>query len=319
MTRYLWLAVVTLVLGGCDAEPTALPLVGTLERDRIEIVAEANERIAALLVVEGDHVAADEVLARLDDSLAQVEVKRAAAARDRAAQRLAELVRGPREERIREARARLKGAADTRLIQQREHARISELVDRDLASALDLDLARNRLDNAMAEVEALRAVLDALLDGTTAEEIAQAEAQLAEADALLEAAQIVASRYEIVAPRAGQIDALPYKLGERPPARATMIVMLADQAPYARVFVPEPLKAQVAPGLAAVVTVDGVARSYDAVVRYVSAEASFTPYFALTERDRGRLSYLAEVALTADDARELPVGAIVEVDFPALR
>jgi HlyD family secretion protein len=30
-------------------------------------------------------------------------------------------------------------------------------------------------------------------------------------------------------------------------------------------------------------------------VRWVSSEAAFTPYFALTERDRGRLSYVAKV------------------------
>ena len=315
--RVAWLSLVALV--ACSAEPTALPLVGTLERDRIEIVAEANERIVELLVVEGERVEAGQVLARLDDSLARAEVERAEAARDGAAQRLAELVRGPREERIREARARLAGAEDNLAIQQRELDRVATLVERRLASELNLDVARNRVESGRADVDALRASLDALLDGTTVEEIAQAEAQLAETEAAVTVARIVASRYEIVAPRAGDIDALPYKLGERPPARATMIVLLADQAPYARVYVPEPLRARVGPGLAAVVTVDGMPEPYEGAVRFVSAEAAFTPYYALTERDRSRLSFVAEVTLTADVARSLPVGTIVEVDFPTLR
>jgi HlyD family secretion protein len=39
--------------------------VGTLERDRIELVAEANEPIAEILVREGDPVAAGDLIARL--------------------------------------------------------------------------------------------------------------------------------------------------------------------------------------------------------------------------------------------------------------
>jgi len=49
-------------------------------------------------------------------------------------------------------------------------------------------------------------------------------------------------------------------------------------------------------------------------VRWVSADASFTPYFALTEHDRSRLSYLAEVDLPG--ASHLPSGVPLQVDFP---
>ena len=52
-------------------------------------------------------------------------------------------------------------------------------------------------------------------------------------------------------------------------------------------------------------------------VRTVSSEAVFTPFFALTERDRGRLSYLAEVDLVEPRAAELPTGLPVEVRFGA--
>ena len=63
------------------------------------------------------------------------------------------------------------------------------------------------------------------------------------------------------------------------------------------------------------VRVDGVAEALEGRVRWVSADASFTPYFALTEHDRSRLSYLAEVDL--EDARDLPSGVPLQVDFPS--
>lgn len=313
------LILLALPLAACEIDQAALPLVGTLERDRLELVAEANERILELLVREGDEVTEGQLLMRLDASVRAAEVKVASAARDREAERLAELVRGPRQERIREARARLAGARENLVIQTSEFERFMRLVERDLASDSDVDRARNAREAASADVDALGASLDELLEGTTREELAQAEAGLAEAEARVELTKIAASRLEIRAPRDGRIDALPYKLGERPAAGVTVIVMVADQAPYARVYVPEPLRAQVGPGLAAEIVIDGVEGSFRGRVRYVSADAAFTPYYALTQRDRGRLAYLAEVTLVDDSARSLPNGVPVEVDFPSLR
>lgn len=315
-----WIPVlVTMALAACEIDQSPLPLVGTLERDRLELVAEASERIIEVLVTEGQTVEKGEVLMRLDSAVQQADVRAAEAVRDRAAQRVAELIRGPRVERIRVAQARLEGAEDNLAIQRSERERVEALVERQLASASDLDRARNREESAAADVDANRAALDELLDGTTREELAQAEAQLAEAEARLELARIIAERMEVRAPRAGQIDALPFKLGERPPAGAVVIVMLADQAPYARVYVPEPLRARVSPGTPATISVDGVEGRFAGQVRYVSADAAFTPYYALTQRDRSRLAFLAEVTLTEPSARQLSVGIPVQVDFPEMQ
>jgi HlyD family secretion protein len=50
-------------------------------------------------------------------------------------------------------------------------------------------------------------------------------------------------------------------------------------------------------------------------VRTVSHEAAFTPYFALTERDRGRLSYVAKIDLEGDAAHALPTGLPLEAEL----
>ena len=51
----------------------------------------------------------------------------------------------------------------------------------------------------------------------------------------------------------------------------------------------------------------------------VSSEAAFTPYYALNERDRGRLSFLAEIVLTEPEAASLPTGMPVETRLPEAR
>ena len=47
----------------------------------------------------------------------------------------------------------------------------------------------------------------------------------------------------------------------------------------------------------------------------IRSEPGFTPYFALVGKDAARLSYLAEIELTGEDARSLPAGLPVRVEF----
>ena len=49
----------------------------------------------------------------------------------------------------------------------------------------------------------------------------------------------------------------------------------------------------------------------------VADDAAFTPFFALTQYDRGRLSYLSKIDLTGDKAADLPTGLPVQVTFIA--
>ncbi len=318
MKRHLPLGLFLLGLSGCGGDGTGLPAVGTLERDRIEIVAEAHEILLEMHAREGAAVVAGEVLARQDDAMLRTAVARAEAARMRASRRVGELARGPRRESIAEAQAGLDGARKRVIVEQREYERLQALVARGLLSAAELDGAQLRRDAALAERRQWEARVEALLEGTTVEELDQAVAALAEAEAALAAAELAVERLTLRAPRDGVVDAIPYKPGDRPRSGATVIVMLADQAPYARVYLPQAVRAQVRIGMEARVRVAGYDGSFAGTLRTISSEAAFTPYFALTERDRGRLVYLGEVVLAEPEARDLPTGLPVEVDFPGL-
>jgi HlyD family secretion protein len=289
--------------------------VGTLERDRLELVAEASEPIVRHAVREGDRVEAGQLLVQLDATRFDALVAQAEAARDRALSRLAELERGPRRELVASARATLAGAEGS-LASAREELRRSEhLVLTGVGSPARLDRDRAAHDEALARRDAARASLEALVEGTTHEELLQARAALAEAESALTEIRTRAARLEVRAPMAGRVDALPYETGERPPTGAPVAVLLAEGAPHARVYVPEALRVRVRPGVAARVHVDGADAPFAARVRSVSSEASFTPYAALTEQDRGRLVFVAEIDLEGEAAAELPAGVPVQVEF----
>ncbi len=302
----------------CNAPSDPLPIMGRVEWDRLELVAEANEPIVEIAASEGDAVSAGQVLLRQETLRYQAQLDEAEAARAQQAARLAELKRGPRPERIAEARARLAGAEGVLRARINDVTRIEALVARQLISPQESDRARAERDAALANRDAASAELAELLAGTTAEELKQAEEALDRAEATLRATRITLQRLTVRAPQAARVDALPYKLGERPPVGAVVAVLMAGDAPYARVYVPEPLRVQVVPGRVARVHVDGVAQPFAGRVRKISQEATFTPYFALTERDRSRLSYVAEVVLTDARASNLPAGVPAQVTFPDL-
>jgi HlyD family secretion protein len=302
---------------GCSGNADEVRLVGTLERDRIEIVAERDEPIIAIEVREGDHVKQGQPLVRQATELAAAHAARADAAIAEARERLIELQRGARAEVRAEARARVAAARAALARDEREFARVSDLVEKRLVSASELDSARAARDMSAAQLREASAQLQALQTGTRVEQIAQARAALAAAESARAELEVTDARLVVRASRDGIVEALPYELGERPPRGAAVVVLLADGAPYARVFVPEPVRVRVRPGATVTIRVDGIDEPLTGVVRFVASEASFTPYFALTQRDRSRLTYLSEIDLTDLAARDLPAGIPLEVELAA--
>ena len=315
--RRLAPALATLLLAACSGPPE-LPLPGTLARDRLDLAAEASEPVVQVLVREGDAVAADQVLLQLDPARAQAQTDQARATRRQAERKLAELVRGPRRERLRELQAAYDGAVTQFEIAECEHQRLADLATRDLSSRAAVDIAFTDRELKRTQREQVRQQLAAALEGTTIEELDQARAALAAADASLRAAELVLTRLTVRAPKAGMVESLPFKLGERPGVGQTVVTVLASDRLYARIYVPETLRARVAAGLTATIAVDGREGELAGKVRFISSDAAYTPYYSLTEHDRTRLAYLAEVDLEGADAATLPAGVPVTVDFPPL-
>lgn len=302
-----------LALSACAGGDDPQDVLGTLERDRLELIAESNERLVELFVEEGDRVTAGAPLARQEAGAMEPRLAQSRASLAEAERRLGDLVEGPRSREIDEARATLKGAESTLTTERREYQRVADLVERKLLSASDLDQARARRDAAQAARDEARARLRLLEEGTRPEQLAQARAAVDRAKAAVAELIVSAERYSVRAPRPGLIEALPYEVGERPPVGAPLVIMLADGAPYARVHVPEPLRVAFAAGTAVEVRIDGVTDPLPGTVRYVSSQASFTPYNSLTQKDRSRLAYLAEITLEGDAASNLPAGVPVQV------
>ncbi len=303
-----------LILAACAEPDGSNTIVGEMASDRVELTAEVSEPIIEILVSEGDTVQRGQLLVRQDDARAVARLAEADAALAERQARLDELVRGPRSEQIAAARANVDGAIDSRKFRQSEFARAEKVHAMDLASPETLDRARAALDSALAELDLRRAQLQELLTGTTVEELAQAEQAVAQAVARRDYLAVDLARHELRAPVDGVADTRLFELGERPAREQVIMVVLSGTQSHARVYVPESLRVHVKPGTPALIHVDGLEPSIQGRVRWVSSEAAFTPYFALTERDRGRLSFVAKVDIT-DAISRVPDGVPVDVEL----
>lgn len=314
-SRPAWL-LLAILAAGCQDE-AALYAVGTLERDRIELAADSSEPIVAIPVNEGDRVQAGTTLLEQDPARAEARLAQARAARDQAIAALEEAIAGPRAQEIARAEARLAAAESAVITAGHELRREEALVARDFASRNRLDVLQGRYEEARARRREAEAGLDELQEGTRSEVVQRAREALAGAQARVRELEILLVRTTVTASVDGVVEALPLEIGERPRNGETVAVLRALGPTFARVHVPEPVRARLQVGAPAEVLIDGRDASLPARLRWIATEAAFTPYFALTQRDRSRLSYAAEVVLTDAEAGSLPVGIPVEVRFPA--
>ncbi|ADN76313.1 secretion protein HlyD family protein [Ferrimonas balearica DSM 9799] len=303
-----------MLLSACSYGPEHLAL-GTLERDRVALTATVNEVVVSLPVAQGQTVETGQVLVQLDDRQQRSVVARAEAEVIRAQANLEKLRNGAREEEVAAAQARVAGARATLLDAQQTYQRNRDLVARRMISQADLDRALANRDAADANLRSAQEQLRELTNGTREEDLRMAEAELAANQASLESERKRLSDLTITATRDGVLDSLPWNLGERVTVGSPVAVLLAGDAPYARVYVPEPYRVHIRTGSELTVHIDGLPDPIEGSVRWISQEPAFTPYYALNQEERARLMYLAEVQLPAS-AANLPSGVPVQVDMP---
>jgi HlyD family secretion protein len=302
----------TLLLAAC-ARHDESTLPGTLERDRVELVADANEAIVSIPFAEGAAVKAGDVIVVQDRALSAADLDAARAQLAEAQARVDELKNGPRSTTIRAAAARRDAARAQRDDAVRERDRLLGLVARSLVSKSEADRQVATAQSAEAAMREAEADLRELQEGTRSEQLAQARQAADSARANLQGLETTSARLEVRSPIAGTIDSLPFHTGEKPARGATVAVLLASTAPFARVHVPEPVRAKVKIGTPATMRIDGIERTFKGQVRFIASEAEFTPYYSLTAADRSRLSFLAEVVFDDTGDASLPSGVPVDV------
>ncbi|HSC85372.1 MAG TPA: biotin/lipoyl-binding protein, partial [Pseudomonas sp.] len=207
-------------LGGCQGSEEKL--LGSLEWDRVALPAEASETILSWHVAEGDQVAAGQLLLELDPRRQDARIAQAEGEVAQNAARLAELSNGARAEQIDAANASLARNRAERVDAERNFQRIAALYQRKQVAISELDRARAARDQSVAATRNAEAQLRELTNGTRPEQIEQAAAALDAARGNLAMLRVGREHLSLRAPRAGRVDALPFKVGDQPPSGAEL-------------------------------------------------------------------------------------------------
>lgn len=299
-----------------DGAAGALVLHGNVELRDAQLAFPGPERVAEVLVEEGDRVAPGQLLARQRTERVDAELA-AAEARVRAQQALVdELEHGARAEELAQARA-ARDAAQVRVDNaERVIERMRATVESGATSAQELDDARAALAVARAELEVRAQELALAQAGPRAEERARAAATL---DALRGELAVLRRRRadaELRAPSAGVVRSRILEPGEASSAERPVLTLALTEAKWVRAFVPEPQLGRVAGGMRAVVRSDSFGgREYEGRVGFVSPMAEFTPKAVETSELRTQLVYEVRVNVPdPDDELRLGMPVTVELD-----
>ncbi|SLN72625.1 putative efflux pump membrane fusion protein [Roseovarius albus] len=301
-------------LDQCSGTDSSAAL-GVLARDRVALTATANEIVVELPVAEGTPVVTGDVLVQLDTTLQMAKLNLAKAELEKTQATKLKLEVGARKEEIAIAKAKVSGAAARLADAEAVYARNSQLVTNSVVTEARLEQDLALRDSARAELASAEESLKELENGTRPEDLAVAHANVRAAEAMVQAEQKTLENLTVTATRNGVLDSLPWNIGERVTQGSPVAIVVAGETPYARVYVPEPHRVNISPGDSLQVKVDGLDEPLEGVVRWISDDPSFTPYYGLNQDDRTRLVYLAEIDLP-NASSDLPAGVPVQVTVP---
>jgi HlyD family secretion protein len=311
--------------GGWFHRETGLEGSGTVEARNIRVGSKVGGRIDKVLVREGDHVEAGQLLITFDDQelLASLQQSRASAEKARRGYRPEEIAQaraaaeqaqadydmrrnGYRREDILAAQADFDRAAADETRTRLDFERYEALAKKDLVSKQQRDTAEANWKMAVAQKENAQHKLDELKRGYRPEEIASAQARYEQTRATLQMMEhgnrredVEAARAalafdearfrerQVLAPTAATVEVLDVRPGDLVAPNTAVATLLESDEIYVRIYIPETEIHRVKVGDRAEVTVDSAGRqTFAGVVEQINQQAEFLPRNVQTREER---------------------------------
>jgi HlyD family secretion protein len=310
--------------GNSKKDPNQLLLNGNVDLRQVELAFNNSERIAEVLVQEGDKITRGQILARLDTG--RLKPQTAAADAEVEAQQavVQRLHHGSRPEEIAQAQANVASAKADEVNAEQQWRRLTGLAGLTTGRGIsqqDIDGARAAFDSAQARLAVAERGLDLTTIGPRAEDIAQGEAQLRAKQAQLSFLQSQLADTELLSPCNGVVRSRLMEPGEMAsPQRPVFDLAIADPK-WIRAYVSEPDLGRIHTGMKASVSADSFpSRMLPGWIGFISSIAEFTPKAVQTEELRSSLVY--EIRVFVQDPMDemrlgMPATVHLELDSAA--
>jgi HlyD family secretion protein len=304
--------------GNSSKDQDRLVLYGDVDMRQVELAFDDSERIAEVLVQEGDKVKRGQILARLDTSRLKPQTTEAEAQMQAQQAVVDRLHHGSRPDEIAEAQANVESAKADVLNAGQQWQRLTALATLTTGRAIsqqDIDSAKSAMDMAQARLVVEEKALDLSTRGPRQEDIAQGEAQLRADQSHLEFLRQQLASAELVSPSDGVMRSRLMEPGEMAsPQRAVFDLAITDPK-WIRAYVSEVDLGKIHAGMRASISADSFpGRSFSGWIGFISSVAEFTPKAVETEELRPGLVY--EIRVFVEDPQdEIRLGMPATVDL----
>lgn len=299
-----------------SADVSALTLYGNVDIRQVQLSFNGSERIAQLLVKEGDAVKKGQLLATLDPLrlVSNVDLQQAQLASQQ--QIVARLEAGSRPEEILKAQADLDAARIDADNAERNYLRLKTLAEQHFVAKQQADDAGAAADATKARLHSMQEVFKLVQIGPRKEDIAAAKATLNAAHAALDVARKALADASLYAPDDGIIQGRILEPGDMAsPQRPVYTLALTDPI-WVRAYVQGTALGKLKSGMSAEVTTDSFpGKHYQAWLGYISPTAEFTPKSVETTEVRSNLVYQVRI-FVCNSQNELHLGMPATVMIP---
>lgn len=283
-----------------DPKENALVLYGNVEIREVALAFRVPSRLEEIRFEEGDIVAADDVVARLDATPYEDALKAAQAEVAMRAAELARLEAGFRPAEVERARARVAELEAEVAITRKTYDRRKALVKDGAVSRQLYDEGLAAFRSADERLAAAREDLAIAVEGFRSEEIAAARAALQAAQAAAASAQTSVDDATLIAPSDGVILTRVRERGSILQAGEPVLTMALTRPVWVRAYVEEPALGLAAPGTPAEIITDA-GGAYRGQIGFVSPVAEFTPKTVETPDLRSDLVYQVRIIVNEPD------------------
>lgn len=301
---------------------TELKIYGNIDIRKADLAFNEQERIAGVLVEEGDRVSKGQVLAMLQTHRLEAQIKEAEAQIDAQQEVVKRLEAGTRPQEIAQARAELAAAKAKVRNSRLNFDRISQTSGAGATSQEALDNARAQFDVDKAQLEVKEKALNLALEGPRKEDIAAAKNTLEALKASLSLLKIRLGEMTLISPAPGVIQNRILEPGEiATPSRPVLTLALTDPK-WVRAYVPEPDLGRIRLGMKTAILSDSFPKKrFKGWIGFISPVAEFTPKTVETEDLRSKLVY--EVRVFVHDVKDqlrlgMPVTVLVDLAASAV-
>jgi HlyD family secretion protein len=301
-------------------DPNRLVLYGNVDLREVDLSFNDSERIAEVLVQEGERVRRGQILARLDTSRLRPETAAAEAGVEAQQAVVDRLHHGSRPQEIAQAKANVASAKADQVNARQQWTRMSALTSLSAGRAVseqDLESSRDAMDSAQAHLDVAQKSLDLSEVGPRKEDIAQGEAQLRATKAQLELLRQQLGDAELIAPTDAVVRTRLLEPGAMASPQSPVLSLALMDPKWVRAFVSEVDLGRVHAGMKASIGSDSYpGRLFPGWVGFIASVAEFTPKSVETVELRSSLVYEIRVFVQdPQDEMRLGMPATVQLEM----